>query len=86
MDEHLSTQQVGWVIGHSPGTVRDRIRAGEIDATRIVDGYRIPKAEVLRLARERIEAEAGPKLSTRDLERLIDELLATNAATLAGAS
>ena len=86
MDEHLSTQQVGWVIGHSPGTVRDRIQAGEIDATTIVDGYRIPKAEVLRLARERIEAEAGPKLSTRDLERLIDELLATNAATLAGAS
>ncbi len=86
MDEHLSTQQVGWVIGHSPGTVRDRIQAGEIDATRIVDGYRIPKAEVLRLARERIGAEAGRKLSTRDLERLIDELLATNAATLAGAS
>jgi len=86
VDEHLSTQQVGWVIGHSPGTVRDRIQAGEIDATRIVDGYRIPKAEVLRLARERIEAEAGRKLSTRDLERLIDELLATNAATLAGAS
>ena len=63
MDEHLSTQQVGWVIGHSPGTVRDRIQAGEIDATTIVDGYRIPKAEVLRLARERIEAEAGRKLS-----------------------
>ena len=86
MDDYLSTQQVGWVIGHSPGTVRDRIEAGEIDAMRIVDGYRIPKAEVLRLARERIEAEAGRKLSTRDLERLIDELLATNAATLAGAS
>ena len=86
MDDHLSTQQVGWVIGHSPGTVRDKIQAGEIDAIRIVDGYRIPKAEVLRLARERIEAEAGRKLSERDLERLIDELLETNEATLAGAS
>ncbi len=86
MDDHLSTQQVGWVIGHLPGTVRDKIQAGEIDATRIVDGYRIPKAEVLRLARERIEAEAGRKLTDRDLEHLIDELITTNESKLAGTS
>lgn len=86
MDDHLSTQRVAWVLGRSPGTVRDRIKDGEIEAMRIVDGYRIPKAEVLRLARERIEAEAGRKLSDRDLERLIDELIATNEAKLAGAS
>jgi hypothetical protein len=66
--------------------VRDRIRDGEIDGFRIVDGYRVPKAEVLRLARERIEAEAGRKLSDRDLERLIDDLIATNEARLAGVS
>ena len=78
MEEHLSTQQVGWVLGRSPGTVRDRIQDGEIEAIRIVDGYRVPRAEVLRLARDRIEAEADRKLSDRDLERLIDELIATN--------
>jgi excisionase family DNA binding protein len=78
VDDHLSTQQVGWVLGRSPGTVRDRIEDGEIEAIRIVDGYRIPKAEVLRLARERIEAEAGRKLSDRALERLIDDVIATN--------
>ena len=83
VDDHLSTEQVGWVVGRSPGTVRDKIKDGEIEATRIVDGYRIPKAEVLRLARERIEAEAGRKLSDRDLERLIDEVIATNEASLA---
>jgi len=82
VEEHLSTQQVGWVLGRSPGTVREMIQDGEIEAFRIVDGYRIPKAEVLRLARERIEAEAGRKLSARDLERLIDELIATNQASL----
>lgn len=86
MEDHLSTQQVGWVLGRSPGTVRDRIQDGEIEGTRIVDGYRIPKAEVLRLARERIEAEAGRKLSDRELERLIDELIATNEASLGNAS
>ena len=86
MDDYLSTQQVSWVLGRSPGTVRDRIKDGEIDGMRIVDGFRVPKAEVMRLARERIEAEAGRKLSDRDLERLIDELIATNEATLAGAS
>ena len=85
MDDHLSTQQVGWVLGRSPGTVRDRIEDGEIEAIRIVDGYRIPKAEVLRLARERIEAEAGRKLSDRALERLIDDVIATNEASLTGA-
>ena len=78
MEDHLSTQQVGWVLGRSPGTVRDKIQDGEIEAMRIVDGYRIPKAEVLRLARERIEAEVGRKLSDRELERLIDEMIATN--------
>ena len=86
MDDYLSTQQVSWVLGRSPGTVRDRIKDGEIEGMRIVDGFRVPRAEVMRLARERIEAEAGRKLSDRDLERLIDELIATNEATLAGAS
>ena len=82
MEEQLSTQQLAWILGRSPGTVRDKIHDGEIDALRIVDGYRVPKAEVLRLAREHIEAEAGRKVSARDPERLIDEVIATNEAAL----
>jgi excisionase family DNA binding protein len=78
MDEHLSTKEMGWVLGRSAGTVRDMIRDGEIEGVRIPDGFRIPKAEALRLARERIEAEAGRKLSDRELEKLIDEVIATN--------
>ena len=85
MNDHLSTQELAWIIGRSPGTVRDRIKDGEIEAIRIVDGFRIPKAEAMRLARERIEAEGGSTLSDRDLERLIDELLATNEERLAAA-
>jgi excisionase family DNA binding protein len=80
MDDLLSTEQVSWVLGRSTGTIRDMIRDGEIDGVRLPAGFRVPKAEVLRLARERIEAEAGRKLSARDLERLIDELIATNTA------
>ena len=80
MEDHLSTEQLGWVLGRSPGTIRDRIAEGEIEATRIVEGFRIAKPEVLRLARERIEAEAGRKLSDRELERLIDEVIETNEA------
>jgi excisionase family DNA binding protein len=83
VDDHLSTQQVAWVLGRSAGTVRDRIKDGEIEAIQIVGGYRVPKDEVLRLARERIEAEAGRKLTSRELEGLIDELIATNEAELA---
>jgi len=83
MHDHLSTQQVAWVLGRSPGTVRDLIKDGEIEAIRIVDGFRVPRAEVLRLARERIEAEGGRKVANRDLERLIDELIETNEAALA---
>jgi excisionase family DNA binding protein len=79
MDEHLSTKEVGWVLGRSAGTVRDMIRDGEIEGVRIPAGFRIPKAEALRLARERIEAEAGRKLSDRELEKLIDEVISTNA-------
>jgi excisionase family DNA binding protein len=78
MDDHLSTKQVGWVLGHSAGTIRDQVKAGEIEASRIASGYRIPKAEVLRLARQKMETEDAPKLSDRALERLIDEVIATN--------
>jgi excisionase family DNA binding protein len=86
VQDRLSTGQVGWVIGRSAGTVRDKIKNGEIDATRIVGGFRIPRAEVLRIARDRIEAEAGRTLSDRELEHLIDELIATNEERLAAAS
>ena len=86
MNDHLSTQQVAWILDRSPGTVRDMIKDGEIEAIRIVDGFRIPKDEAIRLARQRIEAEDGRKVSDRALEALIDELIATNEATLAGAS
>jgi excisionase family DNA binding protein len=83
VEDHLSTQQVAWVLGRSPGTVRDLIKDGEIEAIRIVDGFRIPKAEALRLARQRVETESDRKVSDRDLETLIDELIATNEAELA---
>ena len=78
MDQSLSTQQLAWVLGRSANSIRDDIKSGDIEGTRIPSGFRIPKDEVLRLARERIETEAGRKLSDRQLERLIDEVIATN--------
>ena len=65
-------------MGRSPGTVRDMIRVGEIEGVRLPDGFRVPRTEALRLARDRIEREAGRKLSDRQLERLIDEVISTN--------
>jgi excisionase family DNA binding protein len=80
VNDHLSTQQVAWILDRSPGTVRDMIKDGEIEAIRIVDGFRIPRG-----ARERIAAEDGRKVSDRALESLIDELIATNEERLAAA-
>lgn len=80
MDESLSTKQLAWVIGRSANSIRDDIRTGDIDGTRIPSGFRIPRVEVLRLARSKVEAEAGRKLSDGELERLIDEVIATNEA------
>jgi hypothetical protein len=85
VQDHLSTQQLAWILDRSPGTIRDRIKDGEIEAIRIVDGFRIPRTEALRLARERIEVEDGRAIPDRDLERLIDELIATNEERLARA-
>ena len=82
VDESLSTQQLGWVLGRSANSVRDDIKTGDIEGTRIPSGFRVPKKEVLRLARERIEAEAGRKLSDRELERLIDHVIATNEGAI----
>jgi excisionase family DNA binding protein len=78
VEDLLSTREVGWLLDRSAGSVRRMIRDGEIEGTRIAAGFRIPKEEVLRLARGRIEAEAGRKLSDRELEKLIDTVIATN--------
>lgn len=84
MEDHLSTEQVGWVLGRSAGTIRDGVKAGEIEGTRITSGFRVPKAEVLRLAREKVEAETGRKVSDKALEKLIDEVITTNEAAVTG--
>jgi excisionase family DNA binding protein len=80
MDDLLSTEQMSWILGRSAETVREMIRAGEIEGVRLPAGFRIPRAEAIRVARERIEEEAGRKLSDRELERLIDELIERNTA------
>lgn len=77
----LSTQQLAWVLGQSAASIRAQIKAGEVEATRIVGGYRIPKAEALRLARAKVEAEMDRKVSDAKLERLVDEVIETNEAT-----
>jgi excisionase family DNA binding protein len=79
MNDLLSTRERSWVLGRSAGTIRDMIRDGEIEGVRLPSGFRIPNAEALRLARERIESGAGRKVSDRELERLIDEVIATNS-------
>ena len=78
MDELLSTREVAWVLGRSTGSVRDMIRDGEIKGVRLPGGFRIPKAEALRLARERIKAQVGRTLTDTKLERLIDDVISTN--------
>ena len=78
MDELLSTREMGWILGKSSGSVRRMIRDDEIEGVRVPGAIRVPKAEALRVARERIEAEAGRKLPDRELERLIDQVISTN--------
>ena len=81
MDELLSTRQVAWVLDRSPASIRDGIKDGDIDGVRIPGGFRVPKAEVLRLARERVEEETGRTVPDSRLERLIDEVIARNERT-----
>lgn len=78
MDDFLSTKAMGWLLDTSAASVRRMIRDGEIEGVRLPEGFRVPKAEALRVARERIEAEAGRKLSDRELEALIETVLTTN--------
>lgn len=82
MDALLSTREMGWILDKSPGAIRRMIREGEIEGVRVPGAIRVPKAEALKAARQRIEAEAGRKVSDRDLERLIDEVITTNQASV----
>ncbi len=86
MSDHLSTEQLGWLLGRSAGSVRDMIRDGDIEAVRIPDGFRIPRAEALRVSRAHIEAEAGRELSDREVERLMDQVIDTNQRATTGGS
>ena len=78
MDDFLSTKEMGWLLDRSAASVRRMIRDGEIEGVRLPEGFRVPKAEALRVSRERIESEAGRKLSDRELEALIEVVLTTN--------
>jgi len=78
VDDFLSTKEMGWLLDRSAGSVRRMIRDGEIEGVRLPGGFRVPKDEALRVSRDRIESEAGRKLSDRELEGLIDEVLTTN--------
>jgi hypothetical protein len=86
VSDHLSTEQLGWLLGRSAGSVRDMIRDGDIEAVRIPDGFRIPRAEALRVSRAHIEAEAGRELSDREVERLMDQVIDTNQRATTGGS
>jgi excisionase family DNA binding protein len=77
-DDQLSTTEVGWLLDVSSSAVRRMIRDGEVDGHRIPGGFRVPRAEALRLSRERIEREAGREVTNEELERLVDEVLETN--------
>jgi excisionase family DNA binding protein len=80
VEDYLSTREVGWLLGRSATAVREMIRDGKIEGIRMASGFRIPRAEALRLSRERIESEAGRKLSDKKLEQLVDEVISTNEA------
>ena len=80
MRDGLSTREVGWVLGRSAGSIREAIHDGEIEGTRIPQSFRIAKSEVLRLARDKLRGEGMKDLSDSALERLIDEVIATNEA------
>ena len=62
------------------------IRDGDIAGSRRVGGFRVPREEVLRLSRDTVQEKAGRKLSDRELESLIDEVISTNEAQLADAA
>jgi hypothetical protein len=78
VDEYLSTKHLGWLLGRSSNAIRTMIKAGDIEAVRLPGGFRIPRAEVLRVSGEQIEREAGQKPSDAELERLADEVIARN--------
>ena len=78
--DYYSTEQVGWLVGESADAVRRRIKAGEIEGVRLPAGFRVRRDEALRLSRERIERETGRSIADRELERLVDETLASNEA------
>ena len=80
VDDLLSTRELGWILGRSSGAVRRMIREGTVEAVRIPGAFRIPKAEALRVAREHLENEADRTVSNARLERLIDDVIATNEA------
>jgi excisionase family DNA binding protein len=77
-EDYLSTQHMGWLLGVSPNAVRRMIREGQVEGVRLPGGYRIRREEALRVSRQHLEREAGRQVSARELDRLVDEVIARN--------
>jgi excisionase family DNA binding protein len=77
-EDHLSTEHMGWLLGISPNAVRRMIRDGELEGMRLPGGYRIRREEALRASREHLERELGRKVSERELDRLVSEVIERN--------
>ena len=77
-EDYLSTEHMGWLLGISSNAVRRMIREGELEGVRLPGGYRIKRDEALRASREHLEREAGRRVSARELDRLVDEVIERN--------
>ena len=82
MNELLSTREMGWLLAKSPERIRRMIREGEIEGVRVPGAIRVPKAAALTAARQRIEAKAGRKVSDRELDQLIDQVITTDESSV----
>jgi excisionase family DNA binding protein len=75
----FSTGEVAQLIGRSPSSVRTMIKSGELESARLPGvGYRVPREAVVALAKAVLRDEAGARLSDRQVERLIEQVLAQN--------
>ena len=78
VEDLRSTRQLSWVLDRSPAAIREAIRDGDIQGVRLPSGFRIPRAEALRSRASASRPRPAAELADRTIERLIDEVIATN--------
>ena len=78
MDNFLSTVEAAKILGLSRVTLFNKIKSGEINATKVGRNYIIPKEEIMKL----VQKDGLSQVRRDEIEQVVDRVIIEYGETL----